>query len=92
MIGLWSCPHRIVLRLRRLSDVRQRGKLIERGAHKIDRRRMATEGEPERCLVRSLWSALQTHLQGIDRAARAVVHEESRHRTALLARVNEFTK
>jgi hypothetical protein len=38
---------------------------------------------------KSLWSALQTHLQGVDRATLAIVPEKYRHRAALLSRLNE---
>jgi hypothetical protein len=50
---------------------------------------MATKGRPGRSSVRSLWSALQTHLQGVDRATLAIVPEKYRHRAALLSRSSE---
>jgi hypothetical protein len=36
------------------------------------------------------WSALQTHLQGVDWAVLAVMPEECRHRAALLSRLNRI--
>src|SRR2546430_16358508 len=38
---------------------------------------------PGRDFRKSLWSALQTHLQGVDRAMLAIVPEKCRHRAAL---------
>jgi len=35
--------------------------------------------------VKGLWSALQTHLQGVNWATLAIVSEEIRHRAALLS-------
>jgi hypothetical protein len=35
-----------------------------------------------------LWSALQTHLQGVDRATLATMAEKRRHRAALLSRLS----
>jgi hypothetical protein len=35
-----------------------------------------------------LWSALQTHLQGVDRATLATMPEKRRHRAALLSRLS----
>src|SRR5882724_1788192 len=49
----------------------------------------ATKGRPEGSSVKSLWSALQTHLQGVDRATLAIMPEKSRHRAALLSRLRE---
>ena len=43
-------------------------------------------GRPGRDLRKSLWSALQTHLQGVDGAMLAIVPENCRHRAALLSR------
>jgi hypothetical protein len=40
-------------------------------------------GRPGRDVRKSLWSALQTHLQGVDRATLAIVPEKRRHRAAL---------
>jgi hypothetical protein len=40
-------------------------------------------GRPGRDFRKSLWSALQTHLQGVDRATLAIVPEKCRHRAAL---------
>jgi hypothetical protein len=37
----------------------------------------------------NLWSALQTHLQGVDRATLAVMPEKCRHRAALLSRSSQ---
>jgi hypothetical protein len=39
--------------------------------------------------VRNLWSALQTHLQGVDRAMLAIMPEKCRHRMALLSLLSE---
>src|SRR4051794_18845942 len=50
---------------------------------------IATKGRPRRVSVKGLWSALQTHLQGVDRAMLAIVPEKCRHRTALLSRLSE---
>jgi hypothetical protein len=47
------------------------------------------KGRPGRSSVKSLWSALQTHLQGVDRATLAIVPEKCRHRAALLSRLSE---
>jgi len=44
--------------------------------------------DQEQVFVGSLWSALQTHLQGVDRAKLAIVPEKSRHRAALLSRLS----
>ena len=43
-------------------------------------------GRPGRDVRKSLWSALQTHLQGVDGATLAIVPENCRHRVALLCR------
>src|SRR4051812_8842287 len=40
-------------------------------------------GQTRKRCWKSLWSALQTHLQGVDRAMLAIVPEKCRHRTAL---------
>jgi hypothetical protein len=50
-------------------------------------RRMATKGRPERRFEKKVWSALQTHLQGVDRATLAIMPEKRRHRAALLSRL-----
>src|SRR5882757_3221397 len=50
---------------------------------------IATKGRPRRSSVKGLWSALQTHLQGVDRAILAIMPEKCRHRTALLSRLSE---
>src|SRR6185295_11718466 len=50
--------------------------------------RIATKGRPGTGFVGSLWSALQTHLQGVDRAMLAIMPEKCRHRTALLSRLS----
>jgi hypothetical protein len=47
------------------------------------------EGQTRKSSVKSLWSALQTHLQGVDRTTLAIVPEKCRHRAALLSRLNE---
>jgi hypothetical protein len=49
---------------------------------------IATKGRPGRSSVKSLWSALQTHLQGVDRATLAIVPKKCRHRAALLSRLS----
>jgi hypothetical protein len=41
-------------------------------------------------VLRIPWSALQTHLQGVDWAVLAVMPEECRHRAALLSRLNSI--
>jgi hypothetical protein len=51
-------------------------------------RRIATKGRPGTGFVGSLWSALQTHLQGVDWAMLAIMPEESHHRAALLSRLS----
>src|SRR5215213_7386028 len=43
-------------------------------------------GRPGRDFSKSLWSALQTHLQGVDGATLAIVPEKCRHCAALLSR------
>jgi hypothetical protein len=50
---------------------------------------MATKGRPRSSLVKSLWSALQTHLQGVDRTTLAIVPKKCRHGAALLSRLSE---
>src|SRR5882757_6119259 len=50
---------------------------------------IATKGRPRRSSVKGLWSALQTHLQGVDRAMLAIMPEKCRHRVALLSRLSE---
>jgi hypothetical protein len=47
------------------------------------------EGQTEKQFCKSLWSALQTHLQGVDRTTLAIVPEKRRHRAALLSRLSE---
>jgi hypothetical protein len=48
------------------------------------------EGQTEKSSSeKSLGSALQTHLQGVDRTTLAIVPEKRRHRTALLSRLSE---
>jgi hypothetical protein len=47
------------------------------------------EGQTRKKFCNSLWSALQTHLQGVDRATLAIVPEKCRHRAALLSRLSE---
>jgi hypothetical protein len=42
--------------------------------------------DQEEILKRGLWSALQTHLQGVDGATPAMVLEKCRHCVALLSR------
>jgi hypothetical protein len=49
-------------------------------------------GRPGRDLRKSLWSALQTHLQGVDGATLAIVPEKCRHRAALLSRTSYAAK
>src|SRR5438445_11738661 len=69
--------------------VSDRGDLSEcRREREIARRRIATEGRPGRDSRNSLWSALQTHLQGVDGATLAMVPEKTcRHCAALLSRL-----
>ena len=50
---------------------------------------MVTTGRPGRSSVKNLWSALQTHLQGVDRAMLAIMPEKCRHRVALLSRLSD---
>src|SRR3979409_2164209 len=50
---------------------------------------MATKGRPGRSSVKCPWSALQTHLQGVDWATLAIMPEECRHRAALLSRLSQ---
>src|SRR6478752_5857147 len=49
-------------------------------------------GRPGRDLRKSLWSALQTHLQGVDGAMLAIVPEKCRHRAALPVSISYRTK
>src|ERR1700682_4686614 len=49
---------------------------------------MATKGRPERRFEKKVWSALQTHLQGVDRATLAIMPEKCRHRAGLLSRLS----
>jgi hypothetical protein len=42
--------------------------------------------DQEQVLTKGLWSALQTHLQGVHGATLAIMPEEIRHRAALLSR------
>jgi hypothetical protein len=56
---------------------------------------IATKGRPGTDFagsLGSLWSALQTHLQGVDRAMLAIVPEKRHHRTALPSRLSEAEK
>jgi hypothetical protein len=68
----------------------------ERGGEPECRRQsarcMATKGRPGRSSEGNLWSALQTHLQGVDRGTLAVMPEECRHRAALLSRSSDADK
>jgi hypothetical protein len=73
------------------SDVVSAQRLIDAGARKSARRRMATEGRPGRDFRRSLWSALQTHLQGVDRTARTIMVEKC-HDAVLLSQSSEPSK
>jgi hypothetical protein len=45
--------------------------------------------DQEQVFVGSLWSALQTHLQGVDGATLAIMPEDCHHRVALLSRLSE---
>jgi hypothetical protein len=47
------------------------------------------EGQTRKNFSKRLWSALQTHLQGVDRATLAIMPEKCRHRAALLSRLSE---
>jgi hypothetical protein len=47
------------------------------------------EGQTRKRFGESLWSALQTHLQGVTGATPAVVQENGRHDAALLSRLND---
>jgi hypothetical protein len=40
------------------------------------------EGQTRRRFGKNVWSALQTHLQGVDRATLAIMPEKRRHRAA----------
>jgi hypothetical protein len=52
----------------------ERGELHKGGRERSDvRRRIATGADQEEILRKSLWSALQTHLQGVDGATLAIV-------------------
>src|SRR6185312_11769763 len=66
------------------TDVRaERGELLKcRHEQRFDAA-LPRGGRPGRDLRESLWSALQTHLQGVDRTALAIVPEKCRHRAAL---------
>src|SRR4051812_9288498 len=66
------------------TDVRaERGELLKcRHEQRFDAA-LPRGGRPGRDLRESLWSALQTHLQGIDGATLAIVPENCRHRAAL---------
>jgi hypothetical protein len=55
-------------------------------------RRIAAGADQEESFRKSLWSALQTHLQGVDGATLAIVPEECRHCAALLSRTNYVAK
>jgi hypothetical protein len=50
------------------------------------------EGQTRRRFENNVWSALQTHLQGVDRATLAIMPEECRHRAALLSRLSARAK
>jgi hypothetical protein len=48
------------------------------------------EGQTRKKLCRKdPWSALQTHLQGVNWATLAIMPEECRHRAALLSRLSD---
>jgi hypothetical protein len=55
-----------------------------RRACEAARRRMVTKADQEDILL-DHWSALQTHLQGVDRATLAIAPKRCRHRAALLS-------
>jgi hypothetical protein len=70
------------------------GAAIDRRSKRVQktvRRRVADGGRPEkRKFERKLWSALQTHLQGVNRATLAIVPEETNgHCAALLSRSSQ---
>lgn len=47
---------------------------------------LATKGRPGRDVGNGLWSALQTHLQGVDGTTLAMMPEVSLHSVILLSR------
>jgi hypothetical protein len=55
---------------------------------KLHRHEGQTRNGFRRNFLGSLWSALQTHLQGVDRAMLAILPEKIQHRTALLSRLS----
>jgi hypothetical protein len=66
--------------------VLERGELHKGGRERSDvRRRIAAGADQEEIFRKSLWSALQTHLQGVDGATLAIVPEKCRHCAALLS-------
>jgi hypothetical protein len=58
------------------------------GARGNARRCMVTKADQEDVLL-DLWSALQTHLQGVDRATLAIMLKDCRHRAALLSQLRD---
>jgi hypothetical protein len=73
--------------------VLERGELYKGGRERSDvRRRIAAGADQEEIFRKSLWSALQTHLQGVDGATLAIVPEKCRHCAALLSRTSYVAK
>jgi hypothetical protein len=87
MIVLWSCrPHDaagtqpatdVGVKARRWIKMRARTQKGATHGH---------EGQTRRRFGKNVWSALQTHLQGVHGATLAIMPEEIRHRAALLSR------
>jgi hypothetical protein len=81
-----------VARSQQRTSVSKRGDGLKMRARTQIARRTATKGRPERRFEKKVWSALQTHLQGVDRATLAIMPENCRHRAALLSRLNARSK
>jgi len=88
MVVPWSCRQHDVRGMQPSSDVRVGARRATQMQARTIRRSTphCHGGRPGRDLRKGLWSALQTHLQGVDGATLAIVPENCRHRAALLSR------
>jgi hypothetical protein len=92
MIVLWSCRRARRWRPPAIIERRCQSTAVDSsaGANSKGATPHGHEGRPERRFGKkrfgkTVWSALQTHLQGVTRAMLAIMPEKRRHRTALLS-------
>src|ERR1700682_865856 len=87
MIVLWSCRRSRHPGHAAIVGCQGQSAAMDENAGANARTRNAAE--PRRAdqenVRKSLWSALQTHLQGVARATLAIIPEKCRHRAALLS-------